>query len=73
MSDPLQSLLRRVGRYGGHGINHADEPFYGELDLHPLLDGSAAGQWHVVFGACAVVHRAAAMKTVCFSMGVSGS
>lgn len=43
MSDVLQCLFRRVGRYGGHGINHRDEPFYGELDLHVLLEGAAAG------------------------------
>lgn len=39
MTDVLRSLLRRAGRYGGHGINHEDEPFYGELELSDLLGG----------------------------------
>lgn len=39
MTDGLAALQRRVGRYGGHGINHHDEPFYGELELTPLLNG----------------------------------
>lgn len=39
MNDVLRSLLRRAGRYGGHGINHEDEPFYGELELTDLLGG----------------------------------
>ena len=38
MSRDLAPLLARVGRYGGHGINHEDQPFYGELILAPLLE-----------------------------------
>ena len=34
--DVLTSLLRRVGAYEGHGINHEDEPFFAELDVRPL-------------------------------------
>lgn len=40
MSDALSALARRIGHYGGHGINHHDEPFYGELFLEELFDGS---------------------------------
>ncbi|MBX2797294.1 MAG: hypothetical protein KTR31_06500 [Myxococcales bacterium] len=32
----IDGLLARVGRYGGHGINHEEEPFHGELVLQPL-------------------------------------
>ncbi|HHO50203.1 MAG TPA: hypothetical protein ENK18_04845 [Deltaproteobacteria bacterium] len=35
----LDRLLTRVGRYGGHGINHEDQPFHGELCLEAILDG----------------------------------
>ncbi len=39
MNDPVDALLARVGSYAGHGINHEDEPFHGELDLAALSDG----------------------------------
>ena len=43
MSDPLPLLLRRLGSYQGHGINHEDQPFHGELVLSSLFEGSAVG------------------------------
>jgi hypothetical protein len=36
--NPIASLLERVGRYAGHGINHEDEPFHAELEIARLLD-----------------------------------
>ena len=35
----IEQLLARVGRYGGHGIDHDDQPFHGELELAPILGG----------------------------------
>jgi hypothetical protein len=35
----IEQLLARVGRYGGHGIDHEDQPFHGELELTALLGG----------------------------------
>ena len=43
MADVIEALLKRVGSYGGHGINHHDQPFYGELELSVMLDGAAVG------------------------------
>ena len=37
MGHDLAPLLARLGSYGGHGINHEDQPFYGELALAPIL------------------------------------
>lgn len=36
--DAIARLLDHVGRYTGHGINHEDEPFHGELEVARLLD-----------------------------------
>jgi hypothetical protein len=37
MSD-LELLRSCVGRYAGHGIDHEDQPFHGELELGVLFD-----------------------------------
>jgi hypothetical protein len=39
MSSELTDLVARIGTYGGHGINHADQPFHGELRLTGLPGG----------------------------------
>ena len=36
MPTHVDLLLDRCGRFGGHGIDHEDQPLYGELDLQPL-------------------------------------
>jgi hypothetical protein len=33
----VELLLQRAGQYQGHGINHEDQPFHGELEIGPLL------------------------------------
>ncbi|MEQ1508312.1 MAG: hypothetical protein ABMB14_39135 [Myxococcota bacterium] len=35
--EELDLLLARVGTYGGHGINHEDQPFHGELAVESVL------------------------------------
>lgn len=42
MSD-LERLLASQGPWQGHGIDHHDQPFHGELRLEPLLGGRAVG------------------------------
>lgn len=45
----LDRLLARVGHYGGHGINHEDQPFHGELCLESILsDGAIALSFRAV-------------------------
>jgi hypothetical protein len=43
VSSDLAVLLERCGRFGGHGIDHDDQPLYGELELQPLPAGQ--GVW----------------------------
>jgi hypothetical protein len=40
MSSLLSDLADRIGTYGGHGINDADQPFHGELTLAALPGGA---------------------------------
>lgn len=42
MSD-LERLLATVGPWHGHGIDHDDQPFHGELHVEPLIGGRAVG------------------------------
>ncbi len=37
MQDVIDGLLARVGHYEGHGIDHEEQPFYGELLVEPLF------------------------------------
>ncbi|MFT4624901.1 MAG: hypothetical protein ACI8PZ_003567 [Myxococcota bacterium] len=41
----LTTLLRQCGSFAGHGINHEDQPFHGELRLEPLLENRGVGGW----------------------------
>ena len=41
----LDDLLRHCGAFAGHGINHEDQPFHGELTLEPLLGTRGLGCW----------------------------
>ena len=41
MSD-LELLRSCAGRYAGHGINHEDQPFHGELELEVLFERALA-------------------------------
>ena len=43
MDDALSALNRRVGRYEGHGIDHQDQPFHGELAIESLVERAAIG------------------------------
>lgn len=36
MGTLISDLVARVGQYGGHGIDHEDQPFHGELSLQAL-------------------------------------
>lgn len=40
--DDLRLILSTAGKYSGTGVNHAAEPFNGELELRALEGGSAA-------------------------------
>lgn len=54
MTDDLDILLDRCGRFGGHGIDHEDQPLYGELELQLLPNRQ--GAW-LTFKASAIDGR----------------
>ena len=53
----LNTLLRHCGTFAGHGINHEDQPFHGELVLQPMLDGRGLSAWFRATGIDGTVYH----------------